>query len=277
MKKVIPREKIRQIAAKLNGTLGLYVEVLDTGEVFQLNPDVIFQSASIIKIPLLALLLKDVEGGKPSWTSPHAISPANRVEGSGVLKYLDKAYAPSLSVLAFLMIAFSDNSATNEIIDIVGMDHFNSFWDKCGYKSFSLGRKMMDFEAIKAGRDNYMTASEAGMLLVQIAKGNCISPRISSNIRRMMMQQQSLYKLPALLPICSVNSYDDDQMEVPEGTVLAVNKTGELDGVQHDVGLFTLPDRRQYVIAAFTKDLKRDYDGIKTISEISLAVYEALR
>lgn len=277
MEKVIPREKIRQIAAKLNGTLGLFVQVLDTGETFQINPKTVFQSASVIKIPLLALLLKDVEEGKISWSSPRAISPVNCVEGSGVLKYLDKSYAPSLEVLALLMIAFSDNAAANEIIDVVGVNRFNSFWKDFGYKSFVLGRKMMDFEAIKSGKDNFMTVSDAGRLLVQIAEGSCISPWISRMVCDMMLQQQVQYKLPALLPVFPVNASDKGEIEIPKGTVLVANKTGELDGVQHDAGLFTLADKRQYIIAAFTKDLKRDSDGIKAISEISLAVYEALR
>ena len=60
-------------------------------------------------------------------------------------------------------------------------------------------------------------------------------------------------------------------------TVLVANKTGELFGIQHDVGIFTLPGGRRYVIAAFTGELESDMEGIFTIQKISRAVYDALK
>ena len=55
------------------------------------------------------------------------------------------------------------------------------------------------------------------------------------------------------------------------------NATGDLVGIQHDVGIFQLPDGRRYIISMFTGDLASDLEGITTISKVSKAVYEALR
>lgn len=52
---------------------------------------------------------------------------------------------------------------------------------------------------------------------------------------------------------------------------------GDLVGIQHDVGIFELPDGRRYLIAMFTGDLENDSAGIAAISQVSLAVYQALR
>ena len=59
--------------------------------------------------------------------------------------------------------------------------------------------------------------------------------------------------------------------------MLVANKTGDLVGIQHDVGIFQLPDGRRYIISMFTGDLASDLEGITTISKVSKAVYEALR
>lgn len=55
------------------------------------------------------------------------------------------------------------------------------------------------------------------------------------------------------------------------------NKTGDLVGIQHDVGIFELLHGRRYLIAMFTGDLENDSAGIAAISQVSLAVYQALR
>ena len=62
-----------------------------------------------------------------------------------------------------------------------------------------------------------------------------------------------------------------------EGTVLVANKTGELVGLQHDVGVFTLPDGRRYVIAALTADLEDDQQGVQIISQLSRVIYDAMK
>lgn len=88
-----------------------------------------------------------------------------------------------------------------------------------------------------------------------------------------MASQQCRNKLPALLP--AVASYSGSKSAIPEGQVLVANKTGDLVGIQHDVGIFELPDGRRYLIAMFTGDLENDSAGIAAISQVSLAVYQA--
>ena len=99
--------------------------------------------------------------------------------------------------------------------------------------------------------------------------------RQSQTIFDIMASQQCRNKLPALLP--AVASYSGSKSAIPEGQVLVANKTGDLVGIQHDVGIFELPDGRRYLIAMFTGDLENDSAGIAAISQVSLAVYQALR
>ena len=101
MDKHIPTREIYQILSGLTGNVGLFIELLDSGETFEINPGLVFPSASVIKIPMLALLLKDVRAGKADWNAPRTIAQVNRVGGTGILAYLDQDYAPSLKTLAF--------------------------------------------------------------------------------------------------------------------------------------------------------------------------------
>lgn len=273
----IPQNQIYQLLAEVKGTFGIYIQDLETDEVFQINPDHVFPSASVIKIPMLALLLQDVADGRVDWKSPRAITPSNRVGGTGVLCELEESYTPTLETLAKLMIVLSDNIATNEIMDIIGIDRHNEFCRKMGYSNTVLMRKMLDFEAIRQGKNNYMSAGEAGDLLVKIAKGEFVNPEISQTIVSIMEHQQCRNKLPALLPAVPSYAPEEDKKNLKPGTVLVANKTGELVGIQHDVGIFTLPDGRRYVIAILSGELENDAQGISTIQQISRAVYDALK
>ena len=273
----IPQNQIYQLLAQVKGTFGIYIHDLDTDEVFQVNPDRVFPSASVIKIPMLALLLKDVQEGRVDWKAPRPINPVNRVGGTGVLCELEESYVPTLETLAKLMIVLSDNIATNEIMDIIGIDRHNEFCREMGYTNTILMRKMLDFDAIRQGKNNYMSAGEAGRLLVKIAKGEFVNPEISQTIVSIMEHQQCRNKLPALLPAVPSYAPEEDKRNLKPGTVLAANKTGELVGIQHDVGIFTLPDGRRYVIAILSGELENDAQGISTIQQISRAVYDALK
>ena len=275
--KQIPQQAIYELLAHLRGTVGLYIHVLDTDEVFEINPDRVFPSASVIKIPMLALLLKDVAEGRVDWEARRPIAPENRVGGTGILFELDPDYAPSVATLARLMIVLSDNSATNEIMDILTIDRVNQFCREMGLPHTTLMRKMLDFAAIQAGRNNYMCAGEAGRLLVQLAKGEFISPEISQRMVDILEHQQCRNKLPALFPAVPSYAPEEDKQHLKPDTVLVANKTGDLFGIQHDVGIFTLPDRRRYVISMFTGDLADDAEGIQAVAQVSKLVYEALK
>lgn len=191
--------------------------------------------------------------------APRTIDPRNRVGGTGILCELGTDYTPSLRDLAKLMIVLSDNIATNEIMDVIGMERFNSFCREMGYQNITLMRKMMDFEAIQQGKNNYMCAGETGRLLSAISRGEFVNPEISQTIFDIMASQQCRNKLPALLP--AVASYSGSKSAIPEGQVLVANKTGDLVGIQHDVGIFELPDGPRYLIAMFTGDLEERQRG----------------
>lgn len=277
IEKKIPQQKIYERISQLDGVVGLYVESLNTGEIFEINPNHVLCSASVIKIPILALLLKEVEEGKVDWNARVEVLPSNRVGGTGIFSKLDAFYTPTIKTLALLMIILSDNAATNQIIDTVGMERINLFCRELGYTNTRCERKMMDMQAIAEGKNNYTCAGDVGRMLSAVARGELVSAEASKTIHDIMAKQMCCNKLPAKIPAVPCFWPDEERISIKPDMVLAATKTGDFYQVEHDVGIFTLPNGERYIIAMLTGEVQDAKSAIDTIADISVIVYEALK
>lgn len=88
----IPSNEIYRILSEMKGTVGLYIEDCATGEILKINPELSFPACSVIKIPMLALLLRDGAEGRIDLDAPHKIAAENRVGGTGILCDLNPSY-----------------------------------------------------------------------------------------------------------------------------------------------------------------------------------------
>ena len=211
--KRIPQNEIYRILSGLAGTVGLYVEGLPVRRDLHHQPGACVSLGQRHQGPYAGPSHAGRTAGAGGPGRPRTIDPRNRVGGTGILCELGTDYTPSLRDLAKLMIVLSDNIATNEIMDVIGMERFNSFCREMGYQNITLMRKMMDFEAIQQGKNNYMCAGETGRLLSAISRGEFVNPEISQTIFDIMASQQCRNKLPALLP--AVASYSRLQVRHP--------------------------------------------------------------
>ena len=80
MKKIC-QSAIYQLLSELDGDVGLYIRDVESDETLEINPNLVLPSASVIKIPMLALLLRDVQEGRVDWKGKRRIAPVNRVGG----------------------------------------------------------------------------------------------------------------------------------------------------------------------------------------------------
>lgn len=265
------------VISDLDGTVGLYFEDLDSGKKISINGDLEFSAASTIKIPLVTLLLLKAEKGELDLNEKVVIDESNRVGGSGIIKELNDDYTPTIMDLAILAIVLSDNVATNQLIDIVGgPEEVTSFCNGLKLERTRLQRKMMNFESLKVGKDNYTTPSEMGYLLKLLANNKIESEEVSKGVINIMKKQQLNHKLPYLIPALEPDDPNIDSDIIDQGTVVVAHKTGELDKVQHDVGVFLLPNGRKYILAIYTKNLSTDNEGIKAIANLSKVVYDCM-
>src|SRR5688572_18579776 len=85
------------------------------------GPDVPRKAASTIKIAILIALFRAIDAGSLHPSAHRDLRAADKVPGSGVLRALDDGLALTLHDLAHLMISISDNTASNMLIEAVGL------------------------------------------------------------------------------------------------------------------------------------------------------------
>ena len=276
----IPKARIQNLCSAIDGKWGLYVSVQETGEKLQLGCLDRMVSASTIKIPLLALLLQDAQEGRLDLDKPIAISPDNRVGGSGILQSLNPSIQLSLADHAELMMVLSDNIATNVVIDAVGMDRANAFFSQEGWSATHLGRKMMMPGALLPDgtrEQNYTSVADLADMMERILAGALVSPWASQTMLRIMAGQRN-GKFRAALPVAARYDPNQDLMPIPERKVVLAAKSGTLTTptVANDAGILLLPNGRSAVLVMMTAT--RSNPETETImGQIAQAVYEALR
>ena len=281
---MIPREQLSELCAEIDGICGLYVAVPQENDRFVLQKDVVCYAASTIKVPLLCLLFQDAEHGRLDLSARVSVRAENRVGGSGILQSLSPDLKLSLLDLAELMIVLSDNTATNELIDTVGMERLSAYCKEIGLSNTWLWSKMMNPNPVNPPQlpahlpVNGISAGDLGGLLERIAGGTIVSEAACQKMLRIMAGQR-LGRFKALLPcVKREDPYDERPLLPPRGKVLAAAKGGTKAeiGCIHDSGIFYLPDGRYYVMAAVTKS-KDTAKAEQILRQMGLVMYEAMK
>jgi len=223
--------------------------------ILKYNEDRVFPSASLIKIPIMIEALERVEKGELSLDKKIKIKAIDRVDYSIISELTLKEY--TLIDLITLMIILSDNTATNVLIDLLGYEKINETVKKLNCNNTILKRKMMDFTAAKEGRENLTSPMDMALFMEKIYNKSIISPKICDIMIDILTRQKHRDMLPR---------YILDEVKI-------ANKTGELSGINHDIGIFYL-ENINYLIGIFTTNGKDDLVGKRTIGRISKLVYD---
>jgi len=245
---------LREIAAGVDGVVGYLVVDLASGERFAAHERVPFPTASTIKIAILYELYRQADEGRLALDTARPLPAVARAAGSGVLGDLR---APSLPLrdYATLMILVSDNSATNLLIDTVGMDRVNARMRALGVEGLALRRRMMDVDAARRGDENVATPAALARLLDVVRTGEGLGAASRAAVLETLQK-------PKATPITA---------GVPAGTPVA-GKPGELEGVRVDAGLVLVPGR-PYVLVMMCAWLRDDAEGERAIEAASRAAY----
>ncbi|WP_348775016.1 serine hydrolase [Psychrobacillus sp. NEAU-3TGS] len=115
-------DKINQLTEQSKGIWGIVIEDLYGDERWELNGDELFYAASVIKVPIMVAVFSAVERDEISLTAEIILKEDDFVGGSGVIQHLTPGTALSICDIVMLMIIQSDNTATNILIDLVGVE-----------------------------------------------------------------------------------------------------------------------------------------------------------
>lgn len=251
-------QRLRQIVEGVQGIMSLHVDV--NGESFILGPQERFSAASVIKVPILMAAFMQAQRGQLDLRQVITIPDSERVGGSGVVSRLSQGVSFRLIDLLTLMIIVSDNTATNLCIDAVGLDAINDYLALVGCTDTVLGRRLMDYEARRQGRDNFVTAKDMVAVYRDLWYGNNLDAHYREMALEILYQQQYRDKLPRRLP------------DTGDGRIRLAHKTGELHSIEHDAGILVVDGRPAFIVA-LTRDLSESAAGRAAIGEVGLAVY----
>lgn len=215
------REEILCRVTALPGHVGLYIDPLDGGEIIAYQADEPIEAASVIKLTVMAEAFRQREAGTLDFAAPVTIRPEDKLPSCGALTYLHDGLTVQWGDLVTLMIILSDNTATNLLIDRLGIEAINGMIDRLGLTGTRLRRKLFQPELAAQGIINTVTARDMGALLKMILRGKVVGEAASREMMTLLYQQRLNGKLPFYLH--------------GEGIRVA-HKTGEDDGLTHDVG-----------------------------------------
>jgi len=254
---------VQQVSRDLDGTMGVAIMDLTDSRTLLLNPDAVFTQASSIKVAVLAELYRQQQEseqastGKARLTDLYTVSADDLVADSFIMGGLTPGVTRVTNRdLATFVVAVSDNSATNVLIDRVGMDNVNAMLDSLGLTHTRLQRKMMDVKAAQAGRENLSTPREMMMLLADLYQRKVLDKALTDDFFKVL----------------STPKPSDIPRNIPDDVVVA-NKPGELAGVRNDVGIVFVPNR-PFVVVVMTAFLKHEHDGNDAIARIAGAAYD---
>jgi len=250
------QEQIRAADQQLDGVLAVAVKDLTSQEEFFLNPDEVMPQASSIKIAVLAELYLQAQQDKLKLTDEYVVRKEDLVPGSDIMLGLTAGVTRlTLRDLATMMVAVSDNSATNVLIDRLGLENVNSMLESQGLHATRLRRKMMDLKAASEGRENVSTPREMMTLLEKIYRAQLLNKEMTDDLLKVL----STHKESALL------------QGLPDDAV-AASKPGELEAVRNDSGIVFVKNR-PYILCVMTSYLKDEKEGSATIRKISALAY----
>jgi beta-lactamase class A len=249
------QRRLEALSQGFDGVVGIYAKGLRSGYTFAVQPDNVFPQASSIKIPILLALLDQAQQGRLRLEDRVAIRQQARTGGSGVLQYFsDGGSELSLHDLAVLMIVLSDNTATNLLLDRLGLEAVNAFLHRQGLVHTRLQRRMMDTEAERADKENLATPREMAVLLERLYRGEILDGRHTELALRILEADKAT-------PL---------RAAIPAGIAVA-DKPGALNGVRCDSGLVLAGE--PYVVAIMTAYNHDDAAAEQLITNVSLLLY----
>ncbi len=265
-------EQIAALAGTFSGTLGVAAKNLTTGELVDFRAGESFHPASTIKLPVLVAVYEAVEAGTLTLDETLALDPDLCMANGGVMDGFTPGYRYPVRDLAHLMIAISDNTATNLLVKRIGFPAVARTLDRLGLSQTALN-KYIGLAKPEGAAPNRTTPADMARLLELLATDQALTPSSCQAILRTMSPQ--LYHF---LTTRFIDDWDEE-LEPEEAKVRIASKSGWFRTVRNDLAVVWAP-RATYVLAMFSRDCKDpsyklENEAALLLPRVSKAVYDA--
>lgn len=245
-------------AAAAGKTVAVSATRLEDGARWSVDGGRVFPAASTIKVPVMVAVHRAAEAGRLALDAPTPIAAEDRVVGSGVLTWMSPDLRPTLADHVYLMIAISDNTATNVCIRAAGgLDAVNAVIADLGMADSRMGRLLLGRAPRPDEGDNHATPDDLVRALAAIAGDRAASPESCARMRGTLALQHYLDMLPR---------------RMPPGVTFA-GKSGFIPGLAHDSGIFSGPGG-SLAAAVMTEGYADEFEAHETIGRIGRLLVE---
>ena len=251
------------------GKVAVAVKHLGSGESFRYHADQVMPTASLIKFPVMIEAYRQAADKKVDLDSFLTLKKEDKVPGSGVLTYhFSDGSTFRLRDAVRLMIAFSDNTATNLVLDAIGIGATAATMEKMGYPNTKIHSKVFrrDTSVFPERSKQYglgsTTPDEMVRLCEAVYRKQILSPAACDEMLEHLRACEDSDKFPRLLP--------------PETKVAF--KTGSLSDTRTAAGIIECPGGPVAVcVMSYDNEDKRwvpDNAGNRLCAEVARAVYD---
>ena len=212
------------------------------------------RSASMIKVFVLAAVMEKARDGELDIYETMTVKSSDKVGGAGVLVGYPTGAQLTMREVMRLMITESDNTATNMIIDRIGMAAINEYIGRNGYNDTVLRRKMMDMQAVSEGRENQSSSADLGAFFSRLYNHECVSYDYDEIMLEFLKGQTDRDCFPAALPNLTI-----------------AHKTGALIGLYDDGGII-YNNGNDMVLVIMTENYTSEYIAMERMKAFTREV-----
>jgi serine-type D-Ala-D-Ala carboxypeptidase (penicillin-binding protein 5/6) len=252
-----------------HGDVGIAVKHLKTGESYEYKADRPMPTASLIKLPVMIATYEAVDKEKLSLTELIELKKNDQVPGSGILtSHFSPGTKISLRDAIRLMIVYSDNTATNLVLDKLGLPATNECMERLGCPDTKINSKVFraDTSIAKDRSKQFGLGSTSARDMVKLCEMLHDKKVVDEKACKQMMD--NLYAC-------------DDKLKVPRllppGTKVA-HKTGSVNSSRTDAGIIDTPSGpiAYCILTNKNKDQRwtDDNEGDRFCAEIGAAIYK---
>ena len=221
------KSEILSTLKTIAGDTAVAIQALDASAPIYYNERLPLVAASVIKLGVMLEAFRAFEAGEISKDEVFTVRDEDKMPSCGALTYMHKNVEATALDLVTLMIIVSDNTATNLLIDRLGIEKINQTLSSYGLDEIVLRRKLFDAKSAARGIQNTVTAAGVMKFYLLLMEEKLVSAEASREMLSILKNQRLKGKMPFFLSPLGIKT---------------AHKTGEDDGTTHDTGvIFTQP------------------------------------
>ena len=260
---------LKPIIAAHEGSVAVSVKHLTTGAEFAHRGDVPMPTASLIKFPIMVAAYQQAEKRQIDLKTMVELKETDKVPGSGILTpHFSAGTRLSLRDLIRLMIVFSDNTATNLVIERIGLPFTNQLMNEWQCRETRLNSMLygagpsISSEGSQEFGLGSTTADDMIRLLSRLDKQDLVSTDASQQMYDHMLACEDQQRFGRFLP-------NDTKIAMKTGTIGRIcTAAGIIESPSGHIALCVLTSKNP------DANLGDEATGELLCAQIARAVYE---